>query len=54
MAKHFHETGSSVSDIVFVPFKRVRSTDRLILKHFENKAVNDYNMVAAGINRIMA
>ena len=54
VAKHFHETGSSVNDIVFVPFKRVRSTDRLVLKHFENKAANDYNMMAAGINHIMA
>ena len=54
VAKHFHDTGSTIKDLVFVPFKRVKSTDRLILKHFENKAISDYNMVQAGINRIMA
>ena len=54
VAKHFHDTGSTVADLVFVPFKRVKSTDRLILKHFENKAISDYNMIQAGINRILA
>ena len=54
VAKHFHETGSSVADIVFVPFKRIKCNDRFMLKHFENRAINQYNMIEAGINRIMA
>jgi hypothetical protein len=54
VAKHFHDTKSTVKDLVFVPFKRLRSNDRLILKHFENKAINEFNLIAAGVNRILA
>ena len=52
MAKHFHDTKSTVADLVFVPFKLVKSEDRLILRHFENKCINEFNLVEAGINRI--
>jgi len=38
----------------FVPFKKLKSKDKLILKHFENKAINDYNLIEKGINRILA
>ena len=54
VAKHFHDTGSTVADLVFVPFKRVKCPDKLMLKNFENWAINEYDMIAAGINRILA
>ena len=54
VAQHFHETGSTVADLVFVPFKKIKCNDRFMLKHFENRAINQYNMIDAGINRIMA
>ena len=44
---HFYNTKSEVEDLVFVPFKRLRSNNRLILKHFENKAINEYNLIEA-------
>ena len=50
---HFRETRSSVDDLVFVPFKRIRSKSKLVLKHFENKLMNEYNLVEAGITRIL-
>ena len=53
VAKHFHDTNSTVADLVFVPFKLVRSEDRLILRHFENKFINQFNLIEAGINRIL-
>ena len=46
--KHFHDSRSTAADLVFVPFKRIKAGDRLTLRHFENKAINDYNMIAAG------
>ena len=54
VAKHFHDTGSSVSDLVFTPFKRIKCQDKLMLKHYENWAINEYDMISAGINRILA
>ena len=54
VAKHFHDTNSTVKDLVFVPFKRLRAGCTLILKHFENRAINEYNMIEAGVNRILA
>ena len=53
VAKHFHDTKSTVADLVFVPFKVVKSEDRLILRHVENKCINEFNLVEAGINRIL-
>ena len=50
VAKHFFNTKSTVEDPVFVPFKRLKSGNRIILKHFENKAINEL----AGVNSIMA
>ena len=54
VAKHFNDTGSTAADLVFVPFKRIKSSDRFVLRHCEAKAINDYNMVEAGVNRIFA
>ena len=49
--KHFHDTRSKAADLVFVPFKRIKAGDRHTLRHFEHKTINDFNMIAAGINR---
>ena len=54
VAKHFHDTGSTSADLVFVPFKRIKCADKLMLKHFENWAINEFDMISAGINRILA
>jgi hypothetical protein len=54
VAKHFHDTKSTVADLVFVPFKQIKCSDKLTLKHFENWAINKYDMISAGINRILA
>ena len=54
VAKHFVDTKSTVQDLRFVPFKKLKSKDKLILKHFENRAINKYNLIEAGINRILA
>ena len=51
--KHFHDTRSTAADLIFVPFKRIKAGDRHTLRHFEHKAINDFNMIAAGINRIL-
>ena len=45
VAKHFHNTKSTVEDLVSVPFKRLKSNIRLILRHFENEAINEYNLI---------
>ena len=52
--KHFYDTRSTAADLIFVPFKRIKADDRHTLRHFENKAINDFNMIAAGVNRILA
>ena len=54
VAKHFFNTKSTVEDPVFVPFKRLKSGNRIILKHFENMAINKFNLILAGVNSIMA
>ena len=54
VAKHFFNTKNTVEDLVFVPFKRLKSGNRLILKHFENKAINEFNLIIAVVNSIMA
>ena len=51
MAKHFFDTKSTVENMVFVPFKRLKLGNSLILKLFENKAINVLNLIEAGVNR---
>ena len=53
VAKHFFNTKSTAEDLVFVPFQRLKSGNRLILKHFENKAINEFNLILARVNSIM-
>ena len=36
VTKNFFDTKSPVEDIVFVPFKRLKPGNSLILKHFDN------------------
>ena len=54
VSKHFVDTNSTVDDLVFVPFKRIRSNNRLVLRHMETKFINEYNLIEAGINRILS
>ena len=54
VAKHFSDTNSREEDLVFVPFKRVRSSNILVLRHLETLFINNYNLVEAGINRILS
>ena len=54
VAKHFFNTKSTVEDLVLMPFKRLKSGNRLNLKHFENKAINEFNLILAGVNSIVA
>ena len=51
--KHFLGLRSNEDDIVFAPFKRIRSSNRQVLLHFETKAINEFNLVEAGVNRIL-
>ena len=53
VACHFADTHSYEEDIVFVPFLRVRSSNPWVLRHLEGKSINDYNLVDAGVNRIL-
>ena len=52
--KHFADTHSTEDDLVFIPFKRVRSSNTLVLRHLETLFINDFNLVEAGINRILS
>ena len=54
VSKHFLDTNSRVDDIVFVPFKKIRSRDRHILRYMETKLINEYNLIEAGVNRILS
>ena len=54
VAKHFSDTNSREEDLVFVPFKRVRSSNILVLRHLETMFINDFNLLEAGINRILS
>jgi hypothetical protein len=53
VAQHFYETRSEVSDIVFRPFMRVRSSCRWVLRHFETREINRLNLIEEGVNRIL-
>ena len=54
VSKHFLDTNSTADDLVFVPFKKVRSRDRHILRYMETKLINEYNLIEAGVNRILS
>ena len=51
MAKHFFDTKSKVENMMFVPFKRLKSGNRSILKHFKNTAIIVLNLIEAGVTR---
>ena len=50
----FVNTHSYVEDIVFRPFKRVKSSCRWVLRHFETRLINELNLVEAGVNRVLS
>ena len=49
--KNLNDTRINEEDIVFVLFKIIRISNRHVLLH---KAINEYNMIEAGVNRILA
>ena len=53
VAKHFSNTNSREEDLVFIPFKKVRSSNILVLQHLKTFIIN-FNLVEAGINRILS
>ena len=53
VAEHFRATGSTVDDLVFVPFKRIFATSPAIRLHFEHQFLNRHDMIDGGINRIL-
>jgi hypothetical protein len=54
VAQHFRDTRSTVDHLVFRPFKRITSKNNLAVRmHFEHEAINKYNMIEAGVNRIL-
>jgi hypothetical protein len=53
VADHFKATRSTVDHLVFRPFKRLVSSDRATRLHFEHVCINQYNMIEAGVNRIL-
>ena len=53
VAKHFHDTRTTVADLFFVPVQLVRSEDGLILTQLKSKCINQLNLIEAGINRIL-
>ena len=53
VAQHFRDTGSTVDDLVWRPFKRLVSSSPAVRLHFEHEFINKHNMVEGGINRIL-
>ena len=51
---HFHTIGSGVKDLVFVPFKKIFSSDPAVRLHFEREAINKFNLLDEGVNRKLA
>ena len=44
VTKHFADTHSTKDDPVFIPFKRVRSSNNLVLRHLETLFINNFNL----------
>jgi hypothetical protein len=53
VAQHFRDTRSTIDHLVFRPFKRLVSDNPAVRLHYEHEAINQYNMIEAGINRIL-
>ena len=53
VACHFADTNSQEEDLGFVPFLQVRSSNPWVLCHLEGRAINEYNLVDAGVNRVL-
>ena len=50
---YFREIKNTMKDIVFVPFRKVKTRNPWILKGMETKLINEYNLIDTGINRIL-
>ena len=53
VAQHFTATRSTVDHLVFRPFKHLLINNPVIRLHFEHEALNTYNMIETGVNRIL-
>ena len=53
VADHFMDTRSDVSNLIFRPFMRVRSRCRWVLRHFENRMINQIDLIEEGVNGIL-
>jgi hypothetical protein len=53
VAEHFRETRSTEDHLVFRPFKKITHNNPAVRLHFEHEAINKYNMIEAGVNRIL-
>jgi hypothetical protein len=51
--KHLSNTGSLVTNIVFRPVIKIKSSCRLVLHYFETKMIKELNLVEAELNRIL-
>lgn len=52
IVEHFAKIRSSVNDLWFVPFMKIRSKDLHVLIELERNYINQYNLVVVGINAI--
>ena len=52
IVEYFAKIRSSVNDLWFVLFMKIRSKDLHVLIELERNYINRYNLVVAGINAI--
>lgn len=53
VAEHFRATGSTVEDLIFIPFKRIFATSHAVRMHFEHQFLDRHDMIDGTINRIL-
>ena len=53
VVEQFIRSNSYAEDLIFRPIKRVKSSCRWVLRHFETRLINELNLVEAGVNRIL-
>ena len=50
---HFAKIKSTINDLRFVPFKKIKSKNPHVLIEYERHLINRYNLVTAGVNMIL-
>ena len=53
VVEQFIRSNSYAEDLIFRPIKRVKSSCRWVLRHFETRLINELKLVEAGVNRIL-